>query len=424
MGYIFEAEIESIIHAVRVKTIGEEDDVFLRKILKANIHPAIKAYFKAEVEKTLAQERRLEYRSKKLPYSLGEIKSLEEQIDLLLVQNYHFGLQEFESLLDESVHFHFNYLCRPQWTLLNFIVGDQRRVACSSIEKRLKYCIDYTYFPELIKRFIDDHGLVEVTYEEFKSLIEKIDHEVVAQHSSFELAQITRALFDFVESGKMVPQVEFEQQTLPINAAIVFFDDKHLADIRTRLEYERDHNRIVQITVERLADIIEIVRVGNEDATARPIALPVGTPDDIQQVSHETTDQYTSDFIDDETSQEREAGTVTQATENSGALQTPSIIFGGDDEKFLTSMPSVKRKEILNLLSEKEHHLIAKKLFFNDEPAFQGAITEISLLRTWDSVAQYLEMLFRANDVDPFSKVAVLFTDKLFTHFHSSPADR
>jgi hypothetical protein len=423
MGYIFEAEIESIIHAVRVKTIGEEDDVFLKKILTANIHPAIKAYFKAEVEKILAQERRLEYRSKKLPYSLAEVKSLEEHIDLLLVQNYHFSLQEFESLLDESVHFHFNYLCRPQWTLLNFIVGEQRRVAFSTIEKRLKYCIDYAYFPELIKRFIDDHGLVEVTYEEFKSLIEKIDHEVVAQHSSFELAQITRALFDFVESGKMVPQVEFEQQTLPINAAIVFFDDKHLTDIRVRLEFERDHNRIIQITADRLADIIEIVRVGNEDATALPITLPIGTPDDIQQVSHEATDQSASDFIDDETSQGQETGTASQVTESSEVSKTPSIIFGGDDEKFLTSMPSVKRKEILDLLSEKEHHLIVKKLFYNDEPAFQGAVTEISLLRTWDSVAQYLEMLFRANEVNPFSKVAVLFTDKLFTHYHSSPAE-
>jgi hypothetical protein len=424
MGYIFEAEIESIIHAVRVKTIGVEDDVFLKKILAANIHPAIKAYFKAEVEKSLSQERGLEYRSKKFPYSLAEVKSLEEQIDLLLVQNYHFSLQEFESLLDESVHFQFNYLCRPQWTLLNFIVGDQRRVACSTIEKRLKYCIDYTYFPELIRRFIDDHGLAEVTYEEFKSLIEKIDYEVVAQHSSFELAQITRALFDFVESGKMVPQVEFEQQTLPINAAIVFFDDKHLTDIRMRLEFERDHNRVIQITADRLADIIEIVRVGNEDATARPIDLPIGIPDDIQQASQEAPGQSTSDFIDNETSQEREAGMAAQTTENSGALQEPSIIFGEDDEKFLTSTPSVKRKEILDLLSEKEHRLIAKKLFFNDEPAFQGAITEISLLRTWDSVAQYLEMLFRANEVDPFSKVAVLFTDKLFTHYHSSPADR
>ncbi len=423
MGYIFEAEIESIIHAVRVKTIGEEDDVFLKKILTANIHPAIKAYFKAEVEKILTQERGLEYRSKKFPYSLAEVKSLEAQIDLLLVHNYHFSMQEFESILDESVHFQFNYLCRPQWTLLNFVVGDQRRVASSTIEKRLKYCIDYTYFPDLIKRYLVDHGLAEVTYEEFKSLIEKIDYEVVAQHSSYELAQMTRALFDFVESGKMVPQVEFEQQTLPINAAIVFFDDKRLTDIRVRLEFERDQNRIIQITLDRLADIIEIVRVGKEDATARPANLQAGAFDDVQHAKSEPADEHAGDITNDETLREQETTAAAQAETGSEKTKTQPIVFGEGDEKFLTSVPDAKRKEILDLMSEKERRLIVKKIFFNDEPAFQGAVTEMSLLETWKDVTKYIELLFHSNDVDPFSKTAVLFTDKLSKHFNTSTTD-
>jgi hypothetical protein len=423
MGYIFEAEIESIIHAVRVKTIGEEDGVFLKKILTANIHPAIKAYFKAEVEKILAKERGLEYRSKKFPYALAEVKSLEEQIDLLLVQNYHFSLQEFESILDESVHFQFNYLCRPQWTLLNFIAGDQRRVTSSNIEKRLKYCIDYTYFPELIKRYLVDHGLAEVTYEEFKSLIEKIDYEVVAQHSSLELAQMTRALFDFVESGKMVPQVEFEQQTLPINAAIVFFEDKQLADIRTRLELEHNQNRIIQITLDRLADIIEIVRVGKEDATARPVVIQAENLNNIPQANPEAADQNTADNKDEEVSQEQENVTVVQEKVNPEAVNTSPIVFGEDDENFLASTPDIKREEILDLLSQKERRLIIKKLFSSNEPAFQVALTEVSLLKTWKDVTKYIELLFHANDVNPFSKEAVLFTDKLSKHFNMSSSD-
>jgi len=424
MGYIFEAEIESIIHAVRVKTIGEEDDVFLKKILTTNIHPAIKAYFKAEVEKILAHERGLEHRSKKLPYSLAEVKSLEAQIDLLLVQNYHFSRQEFESILDESVHFQFNYLCRPQWTLLNFIVGDQRRVASSTIEKRLKYCIDYTYFPELIKRYLVDHGLAEVTYEEFKSLIDKIDREVVAQHTSFELAQMTRALFDFVESGKMVPQVEFEQQTLPINAAIVFFEDKQLANIRARLELERDQNRVLQITVERLADIIEIVRVGKEDATASPIVSKADTADEIQAADVTVTGQPAYDYAGGEIIQEQEGGAVAQAEQVSETSGEPPVISAGDEEKIPVSIQDTKQKEILGILSEKERRLVIKKIFDNDEPAFQAAIAEISLLETWKDVTQYLELLFRANNVNPFSKVAVQLTDKLSIHFHSSSTDQ
>jgi hypothetical protein len=415
MGFIFEAEIESIIHAVHIKTIGEDDGIVLKKILSAEIHPAVKAYFKAEVEKTLMQERRLEYRSKKFSYSLPEVRSLEEQIDLLLVQNYHFSLQEFESLLDESVHFQFNYLCRPQWTLLNFIVGEQRRVSSETIEKRLKYCVDYTYFPELIKRYIADHGLAEVTYEEFKLLLEKIDHEVVAQHSSLELAHMTHALFDFVESGKMVPQVEFEQQTLPINAAIVFFEDKNISEICTRLELERDHNRVLQVTADRLADIIEVVRTGNEDATAH-LSASLKLPSEAQQqvIEQEST------IIVDSAGLVQETIDDAQAVENAVQPKTPLLVFGENDEKYLASTPSAKQKEIFDLFPDEESAIIVRKLFSNDEPAFRGAVTEISLLRTWEQVAQYLDKLFLVNQTDPFSAEAVSFTDKLYAHFHSS----
>ena len=62
MGYIFEQEIESIINAVRAKTIGEEDDVLLKRVLAADIYPALKAYFKAEVEKKLETARATETR--------------------------------------------------------------------------------------------------------------------------------------------------------------------------------------------------------------------------------------------------------------------------------------------------------------------------------------------------------------------------
>ena len=419
MGYIFEAEIESIIHAVRIKTIGEDDGIILKKILTADIHPAVKAYFKAEVEKMLMHERGLEHRSKKFPYSLPEVRSIEAQIDLLLIQNYSFGLQEFELLLDESVHFQFNYLCRPQWTLMNFIMGEQRKVNSSQIEKCLMYCVDYTYFPELIKRYIVDHGLAEVNYEELKTLIEKIDHEVVAQHSSLELAHMTRALFEFVESGKMVPQVEFEQQTLPINAAIVFFDDKHLTDIRTRLEFERDNNRIIQITVDRLADIIEAVRTGNNEVVSDSIAPSAEISEEPQEIKIPAQDQFEIKIIN-EIQLEEESATGPQDIEVSPLSEMSASGIGENDRELSALDSALKRQELLNVFSEQERGVLIKHVFSQDEPAFHGAITEISLLEIWAEVAQYLDTLFIANGVNPFSTEAVLFTDKLYAYFHST----
>jgi hypothetical protein len=410
MGYIFEAEIDAIIHAVKVKTVGENDGILLKEILSANIHPAIKAYFKAEVEKMLERERGLERRSKKFTYSLAEVKSLEQQIDLLLIQNYHFSLQEFESLLDESVHFQFNYLCRPQWTLKNFIVGDQRNVPASVVEKRLMYCVDYTYFPELIRRYIVDHGLAELSYGEFTTLVWKIDNEVVAQHSSVELAHMTRALFEFVESGKMIPQAEFEQQTLPVNAAIVFFDDKHLADISRRLELERDQNRMVQITVDRLAEIIESVRSGKNEQ----IAEQTGPVHDGMEISEEAQKEQ-------ETRTERIAdGAAENTVPEDGEIRqgAPAAKEDEEEDRFDLS-PEPEPKNIEGIFSGEERKRFTKKLFAGDELAYQGAISEIALLKEWTDVAGYLDTLFIANDVDPFCREAVLFTDKLFSYYNS-----
>ena len=401
MGYMFETEIDAIINTVRAMTIGEQESIELRHLLTARIHPAIKAYFRAEIGRQLNAERSKELRSRRFPYAHPEVVSLQQQIDLLLMQHYPFTQSEFDALLDEAVHFEFNYLCRPQWTLLNFVIGDQRRVSASSIEKRLKYCVDYTYFPELVQRYMIDHGLAEVTYEEFKSLIERIDSAVIDQHSSLELAHMTRALFDFVESGKMVPQTEFEQQTLPINAAIVFYEDKHLNDIRVRLEFERDHNRILQLTIERLADIIEIVRTGNEEASA--------------QQSDESMDSS-----GEEQSAQREILPAPVQTEPSNEPGKPIVlVFGGDhDEQYLPSTPGTKQKEILDLFTKDERKNIITKLFDNDEPGFLAATMEMSLMESWDEVALHLDTIFIANEADPFCKEAVVFTDKLFAHFH------
>ena len=81
-------------------------------------------------------------------------------------------------------------------------------------------------------------------------------------------------------------------------------------------------------------------------------------------------------------------------------------------------MPGIKQKELFDLFSDEEYKVLVKKLFSSDEPAFRGTIIEISLLQSWKQIAPYLDKLFLANKIDPFSAEAVLLTDKLFAHFN------
>jgi hypothetical protein len=250
-------------------------------------------------------------------------------------------------------------------------------------------------------------------------LLEKIDREVVAQHSSLELAKMTRALFAFVESGKMSPRAEFEKQTLPINAAIVFFEDKKLLDIQSRLEFERDKREMTQLTVEQLGQYIEIVRTGNENApsvepeaaappqTTSTLAAPAATASPEQALTLGSRAQP---------AEEQESSNVPAPA----ASKAPVLVFGENDEQYLASSPGLKQKEIRDLFNEVEHELIVRKIFNRDEPAFLGAITEISMQGEWEDVAHYLDALYLVNDVDPFGAEAVLFTDRLFAHYHPS----
>jgi hypothetical protein len=155
--------------------------------------------------------------------------------------------------------------------------------------------------------------------------------------------------------------------------------------------------------------------MGNENATAH---LPASSmiPSDVS----EQVNKPASEIVVDNNGLMQETINNAQAVEKPMPPKTPLLIFGENDEKYLASTPSAKQKEILDLFSDEEFTLIVRKLFANDEPAFRGAVTEISLLRTWEQVAQYLDKLFLINQTDPFSAEAVGFTDKLYAHFHPS----
>ncbi|GJQ21545.1 MAG: hypothetical protein HBSIN02_19000 [Bacteroidia bacterium] len=394
MGFIFESEISTIMNTVRARTIGEEDGVKLKAILAADVHPAIKAYFRAEVEKLLQQEREKEVRSGRFPYGLPEVKGLQRQIDLLLIHHYEFDRREFESILDESVHFQFNYLCRPRWTLQEFLFESRRSAPVSVVLRKLKYCVEYRYLVEIFKRYVSDRGLAEIGYEEFRLVIERIDHEVVGTHNAGELARLLRPLVEFIDMGIPETRVSETGPLLPVNAAIVFFEDKKIEDIRKRLEVERDQNGIREVSLTDLARIIRQVR-GEPEPSAEEI------PDHANlrpvEVQHEP---------------------VVQAEEQADPFKGVKKGIGPSAERPADKVvQSASVADLYELFSLKEQKLFVRKLFMKDEVEFRKALDGLNPLATWEEASLALDRLYSSRNVDPFSKVAVLFTEKIFSRY-------
>jgi hypothetical protein len=426
MGYIFETEIEMIINSVRSRTIGEAESIRLKDVLAANIHQAIRAYFRARVEQLLQHERQLEARSKKLPYALPEVLRLQEQIDLLLVHNYEFGRHDFEGMLDHAVHFEFNFLCRPQWTLLNFIFENQRRRPTSDIERKLKYCVDYAYYAEIIRRYIENRGLAELTYEEFGSLLERIDQEIVARHSSVELAMMARPMVRFIEAALPVPPGRPGEAHIPINAAIVFFEDKKLNDIKERLESERDSRGVSDISLLQLANLIEKVRTGDE---AAEVLLP--------EAQHEQSEAPPEHGIPP-SSEEKHVSTTDGG--DGAVLKAPVKVYSDFDEDAplaeqsavqqeqerepdAASAPPEQMQDMQSLFSATDQKMFVRKIFRKHDIEFRLALDELNKIADWEEAARYLKEIFLLNDVDPFSEEAILFTDKIQSRYLPTGGD-
>jgi len=49
--------------------------------------------------------------------------------------------------------------------------------------------------------------------------------------------------------------------------------------------------------------------------------------------------------------------------------------------------------------------------------AFRKALQQIELLTAWDATSHFLDDLFVAQSVDPFSREAVEFTDRIYARF-------
>ncbi len=231
--------------------------------------------------------RRLEEDLQKSSWFAGIRKStagparMAQTLILSLTDAYQFSRREFLDTLDLAVHFVANYLCRPQWTLVNFLFDRTPRMSVASLSQGLAYVADYRYLGELLVRSLQRREQHEIGREEFQILLGRIDEEVVRLHSARELAALTRPLFTFFQTPGNHPG-----GAIPVEALLVFFDDKRLHALKDYLRGMCHLRTQTHVTFDELARLIEDLYSGKSLATADqpsspgdgPSPVPAGAP--------------------------------------------------------------------------------------------------------------------------------------------------
>ncbi len=422
---MFNYETEYIIRKVQNKVLGERESITLRSILSAPIHSAIKVYFRASVADKHGSPKRFH---KEQNTNIDKLKS---EIDLLLPSNYSFDRDTCLTLLTDAVHFQFNYLCRPRWTMKEFFFHNSSTLTIPELKQGFIYFSAYDYYPKILFPYLRKKKITHIESTSFDELILKIDRLALGDATADDFAKLLQPLSDFIRYGR-----ETNDGSIPEHALSLFFDDKQFNYIKTHLESTLKQKQIEQITIdelrEYLASMPDNIDVKPEEAAAQTKAAgeniddkpdpppvieepyeeepePAETTTDISDRAElEPKEDFEKTLGGDDQNDQPEAEKESEPAEKS-----IEDITELKPQKTASSMPPLEL-----LIEDDERKRFIRRLFNNDAAYFEVVVQTLNKILSWKEASLYIDEIFLVNGVDPYSTDAVNFTDKVYTRFN------
>jgi hypothetical protein len=389
------------------RTIGQGNSITLREALAANMPRGVKGFLQAEAAGWLERDLRAMPRFARLNINTPGADHLMKTLLRSMAGGYVFSREEYLAALNEAVLFVENYLCRPQWTLDNFVFHNAPRLSRDAILGRLEFLADYAYFPRVLERVLRTGKRSELTVEDFRALVARIDDQVVSQHSPRELAILTRPIFGFFllhEAG--------DDQPIPLKPVLIFFDDKKMKILTEYLESICRLRGASTITLNDLIRLLEDLYIGKE---------PEGPPPEAPASLRPSEGDRGHSMAEGGTESDR---TAELPAAEEGA--TPQEQTGGETGERTVSTPSSEEIDIetvrelpdlTGLISPDQRARFIRRVFGKDQAYFYGVVATLNTMRTWKEAASYLKQVYEINRLDPFAPDVVEFTDTVQKRF-------
>lgn len=254
---MLEHETDSIIAILSGRTIGGRDTILLREILGADVPRGIKTYIQAETVRLLESELFSAPKFARVDRDSPGVRRHGRAFIVSMAADYSFPRAEYLPLLENAVHFLENYLCRPQWTIENFVFEAGGRIKTEDVVSKLDCTVDYAYFRTLIQKVLQRRGTRDVSAEEFRAILVRIDDQIVKQHNARELALLAKPIFDFLLLRDTPPDI-----AIPLKPILVFFEDKKMNILRDYIESICRIRQRTEITLDELTTLVEDLYLG------------------------------------------------------------------------------------------------------------------------------------------------------------------
>lgn len=397
---MLEYETERLLRNVEARTIGKGQSISMREILAAEIPQPLKVFFRADVERILNDELRRTRAHSRFDYAQREVEALQRQMNSVLVLNFSFPREEFLQKIDDGVHLVLNLLVRPQWTLTSFIFHTNASASVSDVKSMLVYFGAHEYLKEILLRYVDEKKLETLTMNELQNLLLRIDGEYIRRKDGLELALMTGPMYDFINFSTLPSAPAPHAVPLQTKVFVKFFEDKRLRLICEVLEQHIAQRGVNELTMAQLGEILEQVRRTNDEA-----------------------------FKPDETFTKKQTA-LGAAPESASVVETAEALHDrASPRSFERQQPiqAVREKrgalpDLNEIISNHTRRRIIKKIFRRDDAQYAAILQALNAMSSWKDASIYIDKIFIANEVDPYSKDAVRFLELVQQRFTSRTA--
>jgi hypothetical protein len=417
---MLERETEIIITIITERTIGSARSLALRDVLAADVPKAVTQYLQCEIARLMQDDLANANRFSNFKFASPLVHQLTRSYTRTLAPEYIFSREEFASMLDNAVHFVENYLCRPQWTLEHFVFENSEHATSLELRNRLDYLSEYLYYPKLIDGFMRQKGWQEIGVGDFRSLLTKIDDQIVKQHDAQELAQLTRPIYEF-----FLLQKDITGKPIPVKPLLVFFEDKKLKLVKEYVERICHIRKSEHLTIEQLAIIIDDVYGGvgspakksaakeerlveeNMEQVARPEQKSGALPSEVSSREANTLPTPLEDL--------RRSNTAASGSERRNVAL--SLTFSGMTDSSHSPVTPSLLADLKTAIDAAQRERFIRTIFRKDESYYNIVIESLNDMTTWNDASLYLQTFYQTSGLDPDLADVVEFTDLIHLRY-------
>ena len=292
--------------------------VYLSEILEnPQIDDAYKTYFNAEINSRIYEEQIRRRTNPYFDFGSDKIKLQLQELDKIMFQIARFDRASLRSTIVAAVSARLNYLLRPRITLKWFVFRGEPTKAYLEIVKRLSFFKGYDYLISGFIEYVNENNLISSENDllsslEFSNIIEKVDNDYLFSLLPEEFIDLILPIAQFFNFNKS----NIDKTTdFPIEALIIFLDDKGIDPLKNKLEdlYINKNIKLIngEMFLKQIAELLNEIEQNPEmyQPTASGLNENAKTQNDLNSDLHNLTDTILPpsefDAILDETGYEK-----------------------------------------------------------------------------------------------------------------------